>query len=762
MEHRVPGRPWDNNGPLTAAEQRFDELLRQGRSEVRRSDESVRTLDVHATNFAREREIRGDYLSRRLIDSLEEGGWRPFSKRSAQQLVIPIENAVITGQVDLRAAELPYLLEFVHCRFEHAPDLRQTRLAGLVLWHCRFPGINARNLSVTNDTVLRNCNSIGGIVDIADADLGGSLVLNDSELRNPGARAVYGDRLSVGGALLGIRLQVAGEIRIPGAKVGGNLTLSGGALRNRGRYALNGTGIQIGGSLRLDVDPLTRRPFTVAGKIFLPSAHISGDLRMRDAVLEPGVSPPRRGESKYDDPTSTLIADRSEVRGDVQLDQGFRSGGTIRMVSATVGGDLRMSGAQIDLGWLRSPRASVEEPLRAVHIDGTQVLGNLEATKVEFRGQFRMTDVRVGGSFQVNKAKLDGPRTDVLLASRVVVGSNLDARDADITGSMQLQGAQVGANLDLRSAYLTKPAWHRHRMAYKASLDLRAARIERDLVCAEGSRKFRAEGTVQLRRATIGRQLNFWGCVLGDGTSTTAINAFGVVTQELTLFPSEPPRGRVTLRQAQCELLADNAELWDATGGVDVEDFSYENFTTPFEIADHDRVEERLAWLRATTGGKYQPGPYDQLANVFRGNGNEEHAVTVLIEKQLRRYQAIAKATRPAFRWTVRLWSLLQRITVSYGYRPLRALAWLLLFGVVGTVWFSFHELVPINQDDHPVWNPLLYTVDQLVPIINLGHDGMWQARGHSQWITVLLIAAGWILATTVAAGISRGLRRER
>ena len=473
------------------------------------------------------------------------------------------------------------------------------------------------------------------------------------------------------------------------------------------------------------------------------------------------MSPPRRGESKYDDPTSTLIADRSEIRGDVQIDQGFRSGGTIRMVSATIGGDLRMSGAEIDLGWLRSPKASVDEPLRAVHIDGTQVHGNLEAGKVELHGQFRMIDVHVGGSFQLNRSKLVGPRTDVLLASRLVVGSNLDCRDADITGSFQLQGAQVGANLDLRSTYLVKPAWHRHRMAYKSSLDLRAARIERDLVCAEGSRKFRAEGTVQLRRATIGRQLNFWGCVLGDGTSRTALNAFGVVTQELTLHPDTPPRGRVTLRQAQCELLSDNSVLWEASGGVDVEDFSYENFNEPFELHDGDRVLERLNWLRAA-GGKYQPGPYDQLANVFRGNGNEEHAVTVLIEKQFRRYQAIARATRPLFRWTVRLWSLLQRITVSYGYRPLRALAWLLLFGVVGTVWFSYHELVPINQDDHPVWNPFLYTVDQLVPIINLGHDGMWQARGHSQWITVVLIAAGWILATTVAAGISRALRRER
>lgn len=133
----------------------------------------------------------------------------------------------------------------------------------------------------------------------------------------------------------------------------------------------------------------------------------------------------------------------------------------------------------------------------------------------------------------------------------------------------------------------------------------------------------------------------------------------------------------------------------------------------------------------------------------------------MLVAKQRRRYQAIASASRPALRPSVHLWSLLQRVTVSYGYRPLRALLWLLLFAAAGTTWFSFHRLYPINEEDHPIWNPFLYTVDQLVPIVNLGHDVMWRATGNSEWITVVLIAAGWILATTVAAGITRALRRD-
>ncbi|MER7011693.1 oxidoreductase [Saccharopolyspora sp. NPDC000359] len=742
--------------PLTDAERRFDELLAQGRTA-----ESTTDRAAPAGIPGAEQQIRGEYLAARLVESLEDGG-RLFSRRGAQPLVIVVEHASITGQLDLRNVDLPYLLEFVGCRFETAPDLRQARLAGLVLWHCRFPGVHARNLAVSNDVVLRDCASVGGILDLADADLGGSLLLNDSELRNPGQRCVYADRLSVSGALLGIRLRTAGEIRIPGAKIGGNLTLSGGALRNRGGNAINATGIRMGGSLRLDVDPLTGRPFSAAGTLRLPSAHISGDLRLRDAVLEPGARRPRRGDSDYDDTIAALIADRCEIRGDVQLDQDFRSGGTLRLVSAVVGGNLRMAGATVDVGWLRSPAESVLQPVRAVNLDGARVSGNLDAQAVAVRGQWRMTDVRVGGSVQLNRAQLTGPRTDVLVGSRLSVGSNLECRAVEVVGSLQLPGAQVGANLDLRGARLTKPAWHHHRNNYKPSLDLRAARIERDLICAEGEQAFLAEGTVQLRWSQIGRHVNFWGCELGDGASRTAFNASGVQTQELTLLPRTPPRGRVTLRQAQCELLADNSAVWESSRGVDCEDFSYQNFAESFEIDDRQRVRQRLGWLRATAGGAYQPGPYDQLAEVFRSNGLEEHAISVLIEKQRHRYAAIARTARRGLRWPVQLWSWLQRATVGYGYRPIRAVAWLAAFAVVGTAWFSAHPLVPVNEQDRPVWNPVLYTLDQMLPVVSLGHDDMWQARGLSQWVTVALVTAGWTLATTVAAGVSRALHRER
>ncbi|NEE15242.1 oxidoreductase, partial [Streptomyces sp. SID7499] len=65
-----------------------------------------------------------------------------------------------------------------------------------------------------------------------------------------------------------------------------------------------------------------------------------------------------------------------------------------------------------------------------------------------------------------------------------------------------------------------------------------------------------------------------------------------------------------------------------------------------------------------------------------------------------------------------------------------------------------------IKGDEHPQWNPALYALDLLIPVINLGQDGYWRMEDAWQWTAAGLVLVGWVLATTVAAGASRMLRR--
>jgi hypothetical protein len=341
---------------------------------------------------------------------------------------------------------------------------------------------------------------------------------------------------------------------------------------------------------------------------------------------------------------------------------------------------------------------------------------------------------------------------------------------------------QIGANLDLRASRLSRPGRYTRDRSVKPCLDIRAGRIGRDVICASGSRAFSSAGEVRMVRASVGRQLLFAGAELGVAYGgTSALNLFGAQTQELALSLARPPEGRVTLRQMRCVSLGDNEAFWQAVGGIDLESFRYESLTKEIELTDDAAVVRRLQWLRNASGDVYGPGPYDQFAAMLRATGNDEHADTVLVEKQRRRYVALARGFQ-VLGPLVLVWSWLQRSMVGYGYRPARAFGWLALLLVVGTAWFAWYptHCVPVtvpggdpstfaqyrfcpitNQDDHLVWNPFLFTLDLLIPIVDFGNKNRWAIGGVSQWFAAGLIAAGWTLATTVAAGVTRALRRQ-
>ena len=74
---------------------------------------------------------------------------------------------------------------------------------------------------------------------------------------------------------------------------------------------------------------------------------------------------------------------------------------------------------------------------------------------------------------------------------------------------------------------------------------------------------------------------------------------------------------------------------------------------------------------------------------------------------------------------------------------------------------FGYADHPPIKGGEHPTWNPTLFALDLLLPVIDLGQVGFWQLSGVWQWVSAAMVLLGWILATTVAAGATRTLRRS-
>jgi hypothetical protein len=101
---------------------------------------------------------------------------------------------------------------------------------------------------------------------------------------------------------------------------------------------------------------------------------------------------------------------------------------------------------------------------------------------------------------------------------------------------------------------------------------------------------------------------------------------------------------------------------------------------------------------------------------------------------------------------------LLQDWLVGYGYRPARAALWLLALIAFGFTMFSLYP--PVDRPGGTAFNPLVYTLDLVFPIVDFGQERAFGIAGLAQWLAYALTAMGWVLFTAVAAAVARTFNR--
>jgi hypothetical protein len=172
-------------------------------------------------------------------------------------------------------------------------------------------------------------------------------------------------------------------------------------------------------------------------------------------------------------------------------------------------------------------------------------------------------------------------------------------------------------------------------------------------------------------------------------------------------------------------------------------------------------ARQRLGWLASDPRG-YSPQPYEQLAAVYRRSGRDQDARMVAIAKQRARRRTFALPKQlPG-----RLWSWLLDVLVGYGYRTWLAWVWLVGFWLVGWVVFA---RAYANQDlilakagePHPSFQPAVYALDTLLPVVDLHQQDIWIPHGLAQWWAWASILAGWILSTAVVVALTGLLKRD-
>lgn len=423
---------------------------------------------------------------------------------------------------------------------------------------------------------------------------------------------------------------------------------------------------------------------------------------------------------------------------------------------------LRLSGARIS-GRLNLRYATIEHAIRlwGCHFEQAPVLygaavrqlnlsesylPDLDAATIRVNGVLRLTDCRIPGEVRLGGAKVSGAcfidrahlgtadgdrRSAVLQLNHTGIDDDLHAPGLRADGEVRLSDAKITGAVTLDDAGLSNPG-------------ATALSAENFTVGSNVSaRRLRTNGRVSLRGSKFPGQLDLTGAKLSN-PGDVALRASSCTIGELWLREAAPIEGIVNLRRSRFDLIHAGPDVWP--DHVKIDGLTYGT------LAPALSAEKRLELLKRDGDG-FVPYSYEQLAAAYRRVGDDTGARAVQLAKQ--------RHHRRTLSWYAKIWGHVQDATVGYGFRPTRAMAWLLALLILGTTVYSLHHPPPVEAGKAPDFHAAVYTIDLLLPIIDFGQEKAFNPHGAYLWLAYLLIAAGWLLATTVLAGVTRAVNRQ-
>jgi hypothetical protein len=450
---------------------------------------------------------------------------------------------------------------------------------------------------------------------------------------------------------------------------------------------------------------------TLTGPLRLPGASMTGALSARGAHL-----------TGCDSDGNSLVADGIKAGGEgVLLDDGFTAAGAIRLPRADITGALSCGGACLT-GRDKAGRALVADGIKA--------------------------------SF------------DVFLDDGFAAAGTVSLLLADITGM-----------LSCRDATLTGRD--------KEGLSLAAYGIQvTDDIWLDG--KFTATGGISLRSARVGKTVWLEGKLAADENNLALDVAAARIADTFRWKPAGQVTGRVSLDGAAVGELDDDWRaangFWPADGRLSLKGFTYDRVGN----AHPATVDQRLAWIRGQypataqdTQAVFATQPYEQLTAVYRRAGQDTEARKIAIARRadLRKYGKL-NPYRKLGNW------LLDK-TIKYGYQTWRAgvglAAVFVVFLALSVLGQHQHIMVPVGDtrglhpvpsatqctSNYPCFYPAGYTVDTVIPLINVHQAEYWGPDGHAPWgwlwvgSSWVATGLGWALATLLVAGYTGLVRKD-
>ena len=436
-----------------------------------------------------------------------------------------------------------------------------------------------------------------------------------------------------------------------------------------------------------------------------------------------------------------------------------------------------------------APRSRIDNTLNLIH---TTIIGQLNLENTFIRVDLDLEEA----TLSLSQDPLDVP-LPVLNANSTQIGSSLHlTKGFQADGTVSLSGARIGGQLSCRAGIFRRPNG--------IALNAQSIEVSGGMFLDGG---FVADGRVVLAGAKIGGQLgcrggtfrNPGGAALNAENIETGESMFldgGFTAEGAVVLDSARISGQLDLRggifedelvlaHAVARKLVDDKKSWSKQGLLFLDGFKYE------ELAYDSLLgwKERREWLERQKD--FVPGPYEQLAKVYRARGEARAARKVLITKYTRQIRSLNLSpvrlgpVKVSAVWRRRLSPVLffrrsLGVLVGYGHEPWRAGGFLALLILLawGTFTFAAGEkrMAPVEEPHnsdafpgresaradectfgmaYPCFHGFVYAVDVAVPFVDLEQRSFWAPVGGYRWVLWGVVVAGWLLVSAVAVGLT-------
>jgi len=351
----------------------------------------------------------------------------------------------IVDSVDYRHGAIGRPLRFLNCVFHEPLSLRSCQIRDLEIDSCTVPGIDLRGMELSGDLVISRSNILGCLL-LDNASLKGALTVTGSTIEPFGDIALSGRLLNVRGDVKFDDFRVAhGRVNLSHARLNGSLVMSRATILNWYCIALDAEDLQLEGSLLLSPQ------FRCSGQLKLVGARIRGGVVLSGGKLShpSGIG---QLQGAAGDDACGLYADLLRVDGDVFLDDAFECQGEVRLLGASIAGDLTCSGGKFEAFKPSDDAISAtsSEIKKNCFLDGGfEAVGRLNFFGVVVGGIVRLQDAKIAlrlgstavdfdhaeaGALQLRACDISGS----VVLTRAVLGTLALGRSSDGRGTMTL------------------------------------------------------------------------------------------------------------------------------------------------------------------------------------------------------------------------------------------------------------------------------------------------------------------------------------